>query len=265
MRQVSNYQKAEKALQEIEQQHIKPKRDHPYLSQRSLKAYGAIQKELSQSRKAIEKLIGSDPYAEKILEVFEGRVGQGPSPDELAKLHADAQQRYDQQVPPGFLDLKEKAAPDAYGDFIGWHQLMEIAKAEKMDIILVVDDFKEDWWNIERDRTIGPRPELLEEFFRVTGQRLHMYTSENFLWAAKKFVAADIREDVIEEVRQRLADQRQSGRIADPKPLGASSHPMKATAPTRAADDKPTELAKATADLVGSYAEKPKAQNEGDS
>jgi hypothetical protein len=45
-----------------------------------------------------------------------------------------------------------------------------------------------------------------------------MYTSENFLRAAKKFTGANIRDESIEEVTQRLASQRESDNISDLKP-----------------------------------------------
>jgi hypothetical protein len=210
VKQVNNYNRVEKALREIRDTDIAPKREHPYLNKKSLKAYEQIQKELEQNRKTMEKLISSDPYAEKLMAMLEGRIGACPTTEEIAQLHAEARERYEKGTPPGFEDLKNKEVPDAYGDYIGWQQLMQIAKAEKVSIILVNDDQKADWWYIERDRTIGPRPELLEEFTRVTNQQFHMYTSESFLRAAKQFTTADIREEVIEEVTMRLASQRES-------------------------------------------------------
>jgi len=187
VKQVHNYLKVEEALRKIKDNDIAPKRDHPFLSKKSAKAYQAILSELEESRKLMEKLVGSDPYAEKLFGVFDGRIGKCPTSEELAQMEEEAQKRYDRQIPPGFADLKDKKAPDAYGDCIAWHQLMEIAKGEQKSFILVTDDFKEDWWLIERGRTIGPRPELLEEFTRVTDQRLYLYTSESFLRAAKEF------------------------------------------------------------------------------
>jgi PIN like domain len=46
VKQVNNYLKVEKALREIRNIDIAPKRDHPYLSKKSLKAYEQIQNEL---------------------------------------------------------------------------------------------------------------------------------------------------------------------------------------------------------------------------
>jgi hypothetical protein len=218
VKQISNYLKVEKELETIKSVSIAPKREHPFLSARGLRAYKLVQSELERSRKSLESLLGSDPYSEKLLTLFDTRVGNPPSEEELANQHKRAEERYKAQVPPGYSDLKTKPVPDAYGDCIGWHQLMEIAKTKQKDIIFVIDDFKEDWWQIERERTVGPRPELLAEFIQVTAQSIYMYTSESFLRAANNFLAVQIREDVIEEVSLRLESQRRTQRSVDIKP-----------------------------------------------
>jgi len=221
VRQINKYSKVEEALQKIKETEIVPKRDHPYLTRKSLKAFEAIQKELADSRKTILKWIGADPCAERIFEAFENRMSPCPTEEQLSELHRKANERYQQKIPPGFADLKEKDTPEAYGDYIGWCQLMQIAKVEQKPIIFVTDDFKEDWWDIESGRPIRPRPDLLEEFTRETGQEVHIYSSENFLRAAREFMSADIRDEVIEEVRERLEGQRESQRAVDLKPPAA--------------------------------------------
>jgi hypothetical protein len=210
----------------------------------------------------MEKLVGSDPYADKVLAVFEGRVGPQPSAEELSQMHAEAQQRLDRQIPPGYVDRKGKGIPDAYGDCVGWLQLLRIAKDEQKGMIFVVDDFKEDWWQMERDRTIGPRPELLEEFTRATGQRMCMYTSENFLRAAREFAAADISDAVIEEVGERLADLRRSQRPSDAKPAASVGDLPTALDPIRTTEAKPARPEKPVG-FAGGQTDKPDASPEG--
>jgi hypothetical protein len=217
IKQISNCKRVVDELRKIKETDIAPKHEHPYLSEESSKAFDDILKELAETRKSMEKLIGSDPYLEKLFEIFKDRVGEAPSEEERLRLEGVAKERYGKNIPPGFLDLKDKDVPDAYGDFLGWHQLMEIAKKEQKGVIFVTDDFKADWWHVERDRTVGPRPELLEEFAVETKQQIWMYTSENFLRAAKEFTHADIRDDLIEEVRERLASQRETQRAAGMK------------------------------------------------
>jgi len=217
IKQVRNYREVEENLVRIKKDYISPQRDHPYLSNDALNAYNFVLEELGESRSAMEKLIGSDDYCERLLKVFEGKVGAKPSSESLEQMHKEAKERYEKQIPPGYLDLKKKDVPDAYGDYIAWQQLIHIAQSEKKGLVLVTDDFKGDWWYLEGDRELGPRPELLEEFATQCGQDFCLYTSENFLRSAKKFMAADIRDHVIEEVSQRLASQRETTRTTDLK------------------------------------------------
>ena len=244
VKQVNNYQKVEEVLRKVRDTDIAPKYDHPYLSKKATRAYQAILNELVESRRAIEKLIGSDPYAEKMFVAFDGRVGKCPSAEELSRLNALAQERYEKLIPPGFADLKEKGIPGAYGDCIAWQQLMEIANVEQKGIILVIDDEKDDWWLMESrtKRTLGPRPELLEEFTTVTKQQFYMYNSESFLRAAKEFTSAEIRDDVIEEVSLRLASQRETERALDLKSVPSGTAIKGAEKDSAASMDKMSSL-----------------------
>jgi hypothetical protein len=246
IKQVKNYRTVEEELTMVKTNYISPQRDHPYLSNDALNAYNFVLEELGENRSAMEKLIGSDDYCERLLKAFEGNVGARPSPETLDQLHAEAKERYAKQVPPGYLDLKKKDIPDAYGDFIAWRQLIQIAQDEKRGMILVTDDFKGDWWYTEGDRTLGPRPELLEEFSIQSGQEFCLYTSEFFLRSAKKFMATDIQEHVIEEVSRRLESQRETARGTDLKPATVDLSDKKQV-PIEESDVKPSEDAKSTA------------------
>jgi len=184
VKQIKNYQNTENDFKKIETVRLQPKMEHPFLSKASLDALDSIRKELADKRKAIERMITTDEYADALLAAFDGRIGPSPSAAELTQLHSDAATRFTVQTPPGYKDLALKNSPDAYGDYVAWRQLMNIGAREKKDIILVTDDVKEDWWHIESERRIGPRPELLEEFASETSQRIWLYTSESFLKAA---------------------------------------------------------------------------------
>jgi hypothetical protein len=51
----------------------------------------------------------------------------------------------------------------------------------------VTDDVKEDWWQRVNGETVGPRPELVEEYYeRTDGQRIHFYTPRRFLEYARE-------------------------------------------------------------------------------
>ena len=138
------------------------------------------------------------------MRIFDGRVEAESSAEELVELHRQAKSRYESKIPPGYKD-KEKGEPDAFKDYVGWCQLIEIAKKEKKDLIFVCDDAKEDWWHIEKGRTIGPRYELVEECLNKSQQFFYMYNSETFLRYANTYLAERIKEDAIVEVSERLA------------------------------------------------------------
>jgi len=243
VKQVNNYSQADKDLESFEKKHLHPKKEHPHLSAESVNAISAVRSELSARRKEIEMLIASDPYASRILDIFTEKLSSRPTEQDLKLLHDTAAARYAKSVPPGYSDLKEKGAPDAYADYIGWYQLIEIAKREQKGFIFVTDDLKDDWWLIIKDRTIGPRPELIEEFFREANQPLWLYTSESFLRAAKAFTGAEIRDDSIEELTQRLASQLKSSRRSEQKPPFDEVRPIVSA-------DKPFESAKSEGNEV---------------
>ncbi len=197
---------------------LSPKRENPHLSAESSAALETILQELDGSRAEIEKIIGSDPYADMILNAFEGRIGKEPDDDALDELRKQAEKRFKTKTPPGYADEKEKGIPGAYGDFLGWSQLMEIAKEQAKGIILVTDDSKEDWWHYEGSWMIAPRPELLKEFRAKTGQFIWIYGSEGFLRAAQNFGNVQVSEIALSEVKETAEAARQSRILEAQKP-----------------------------------------------
>jgi hypothetical protein len=204
IKQVNNHGAADSALEEFQKNHIAPKREHPHLSASAQAALKRVRSELIAGKKEMERMISSDEFADTLLTTFDGHLGSQPDADALDALHDVARDRYEKKIPPGFADLKEKGAPDGYGDYVGWTQLIDIAKQQNRGVIFVTDDLKEDWWFIERERMVGPRAELIKEFKELSGQTFWMYSSENFLRSAKKFLNVKIADAAIEEVTIRL-------------------------------------------------------------
>lgn len=77
-------------------------------------------------------------------------------------------------------------------------------------MILITEEQKEDWWEKAGGRTIGPLPELIEEFNIETGQDFYLYSYHNFLEYANNYLDQDTSIAVIEEVRE------SSSNVADP-------------------------------------------------
>jgi hypothetical protein len=232
-RQVKQYLNAEENLRSLNNR-VSQKTEHPYLSPASLEACEAVLKDLQNRRRTIESLMGADPYADAMLAVFDGKIGTLPTTETLAQLYQRGAERYASKVPPGYSDAK-KPLPDCYGDYVGWCQLMDIARESKHHVIFVIDDVKEDWWEMEGERTVGPRSALCDEFFKETGHHVFMYSSENFLRTANERQAADIPTEVIREVAERLADQRLAER--DPPDKQIDTNKLETSEKENAASD----------------------------
>lgn len=253
----------EESLTQIKKNYISPQRDHPYLTNDALRAYDFVLEELGESRSAIEKLLGTDEYCERLLKVFEGNVGPKPSSEVLDQLHAEAKERYEKQIPPGYLDRKKKDIPEAYGDYIAWWQLIQIAQSEKRGIVLVTDESKDDWWYSEGDHEqLSPQPQLLEEFALRSGQNFCLYNSVNFLRSVKKFMAVDIQDHVIEEVSLRLASQRETAAAANLKSVPVGSDIEKQAEKVVSGTKPSGDLKSAAAGILASDSDKVRPEDQ---
>lgn len=148
------------------------------------------------------KQSSEDKILEKILTIFENKTGTAFTSEELKLIEKEGEIRYSKEIPPGYKDSSKKKNEDIlnnmYGDFIIWKQILKFAKDNQQNIIYVTNDQKEDWWNIVKGQTIGPRVELRKEFISATNNKLfHMYTLDNFL----KYSTEKIDDKILEEVK----------------------------------------------------------------
>jgi len=111
----------------------------------------------------------NDSILKEIIRIFKSKVGFEFSKDDLHKIIEEGEIRYKQEIPPGFMDIK-KNGEDKYSDLIIWKSIITYAK-EKTNIIFVIDDKKNDWWQIESGKTIGLLPFLRREFEAETGKK----------------------------------------------------------------------------------------------
>jgi hypothetical protein len=143
-----------------------------------------------------------------------------PPPDQkyLDQLYAEGAERFKVMIPPGYMDQKKSGQSETtdfsynglnykrqFGDLILWRQILAYAKDKKPNgIIFVTDDKKEDWWwEVEAlgKKTIGPRPELVDEMLREAGTRFTMYTSERFMQYSINYLSVSVREESIQQIR----------------------------------------------------------------
>ncbi|CTQ48763.1 PIN-like domain-containing protein [Jannaschia donghaensis] len=166
-----------------------------------------------------QTLNGKDTLKEKIEQLFENRVGSPmPNQESVEALYKKAENRYAKEIPPGYLDQnKSKDGLDhfihggieyksRYGDYLIWHQILEYAKQNDTEtLVFVTDDAKDDWWlkiKMDGPKTIGPRPELVEEaLLEGNISSFHMYKPEGFLRHTKDHLKAEVSKETLDEVR----------------------------------------------------------------
>lgn len=151
----------------------------------------------------------ADPVWDAVTEIFQGRVGPSFTSAELEIIFDEGRSRYAAKIPPGFMDSR-KAEPDRFGDLVIWKEILRKAAEIGNGVIFVTDDKKDDWWRIVRGQTIGPRTELIDEFFEASQKRVHFYNAKQFLRFAKEYLSASVSESLlgeVEKVSKGLADE----------------------------------------------------------
>ncbi|MFL7961590.1 PIN-like domain-containing protein [Pseudomonas kielensis] len=193
-------------------------KQHPFISSEALEgfvnSFDRLVSELKVNKEVHDARIYEDDIKVRLGDLFEGKVGSGYEANRLEAIIVDGAARYQHKVPPGFKDaskggdgtlLIDRCAP--YGDYIGWLQLMDKSKESGAGVIYVTGDNKEDWWLKHSGKTVGPLPELVDEFVQITEQHFYMYQPDRFLEYANSFLHQEASPEAVEEIREvRLDD-----------------------------------------------------------
>jgi hypothetical protein len=187
---------------------ISSKDRHPFVEQSKLEQLQSLTTEIIESleeqKNVLLDKLTNDEILDFIEQIFNNNTGSAYEEtryDEIIKL---GEQRYDAKVPPGYKD-KNKDDDDPlrkYGDLIVWLQTIDYANENNKSVVFITDDKKEDWWLEQAGKTIGPRPELIEEFKKETKQDFWMYSVSRFIQESAARNQEVVSEDVIEEIRK---------------------------------------------------------------
>lgn len=164
-------------------------RKHPFLPQKDLvtlkKELQKVVKTLEKGRKNCAGLIINDAYKERIADLYEGRLGVDYNKGTKEQYIKEAEERYLKLTPPGYEDRKK---PDnKYGDYLIWRQMIDYASQNKCPVIFVSNDLKEDWIEEVCGMKVGPRAELIDEFYGLTGQFFYCYSLTQFVEISNKY------------------------------------------------------------------------------
>ncbi|MFD4710546.1 PIN-like domain-containing protein [Streptomyces sp. NPDC058430] len=146
---------------------------------------------------------GTDPVLSALEPLLQGRCGAPLSSEQHAKAVQEAQERAEEEVPPGYEDFRTKPPEQAAGDYILWVQLLEEAKSRTCDVLLVTGDVKKDWWS-QRDGDIPARPrkELVLEMRNRAGVGLFMLTPSELLGMADALLGLQVDQSSVSDLEQ---------------------------------------------------------------
>lgn len=180
---------------------------HPFISTQELPDFEKYSKKIISNLEAQQQELWNKFTNDEILSfvenMFNGKTGLPYTDDELKDIISDGEERFQKEIPPGYKDAKKDSSIDSirkYGDLLVWKQVIKYAESNKKPVIFITDDKKEDWWLEQSGRTIGPRPELIEEFWDKTTQKFWMYSVDLFIKESAKLSKSTVSEDVIQEI-----------------------------------------------------------------
>jgi len=172
--------------------------------------------DLKGRRDLHEGRITDDDVKARLAELLEGKVGPKYSVEKLNALVIEGDIRYSQKIPPGFEDrdkhkgsILTKEINKRYGDLVFWNQILDKSKESSTSVILVTGERKEDWWSICGGKTIGPLPELMDEFLETTGKDFYIYSTHSFLKLANEHLHQHTSPAAVEEVRDSFINEKQ--------------------------------------------------------
>ncbi|WP_149088618.1 PIN-like domain-containing protein [Pseudomonas prosekii] len=185
---------------------------HPFVSKETLSAsvdiFEKLINELNENKSIHEKRINNDEIKDQLEELLTDRVGKNFTKEQTEEIIARGKARYEEKIPPGYCDIKKGGNSTLfldvckpYGDYIVWLQLIDKSKDDGKPIIFITGDVKEDWWLLFNGKTIGPQPQLVEEFKLLTEKSFYMYPPDRFLERANMYLQQETSQQAVDEIR----------------------------------------------------------------
>jgi PIN domain-containing protein len=196
------------------------------LADRLSGAYSGITKKLTRHANtdlSLDLAIRQDPVLCRFEALLEGKIGSSAVNED--SVRAEAARRSAEKIPPGFAD-SSKDSERAAGDYLVWAQLIDEARVRKEPALFVTNENKVDWVRKTAGRTLGPRPELIEEMLREAGVSFHLITVGSFLHHAKNFLDVAVSEETVSEAESIALDASSRKALATGRALAYEQHVM---------------------------------------
>lgn len=204
----------DEAIKKIEalRKSLENNNQHPFVSKDTLSAsIGTFEKliaELNENKSIHEKRINNDEIKDQLEQLLADKVGKTFTKEKTEEIITKGKARYEEKIPPGYCDIKKGGNSTLfldickpYGDYIVWLQLIDKSKSDEKPMIFITGDVKEDWWLLFNGKTIGPQPQLVEEFLSLTEKSFYMYPPDRFLQRANMYLQQETSQQAVNEIR----------------------------------------------------------------
>lgn len=167
----------------------------------------------------------ADPVVKMLSEILDGKVGPAPTPKKRHSLFDELKKASEKKRRPGVTDINKVAETDL-GDYLIWQQILDEADRRKkadgdcpVDVILVTEEKKLDWWRNEsyfpdgndgnlskttpkgKTPLIGANPDLIEDYTTRIGGLPFIMDMKDFLEFARRDLGATISDATMEAAR----------------------------------------------------------------
>lgn len=156
---------------------------------------------IKEKIKELDDVSANDQFRERLDKHFQ--YGKPYSYEKMLEITKEGKFRYENKIPPGYEDEKNKIGFQIYGDLLLWFQVIDYALAKKKPIVFVTNDEKIDWWQQDENgqNSHVPRHELLYEFKDKSKQKIWFYTIDRLIYKSNQYLNTDVSEEVIEEIQ----------------------------------------------------------------
>ncbi|WP_235838884.1 PIN-like domain-containing protein [Desulfosporosinus metallidurans] len=109
--------------------------------------------------------------------------------EELKNIQSIGAARYSDRIPPGYCDWDKDS--NEFGDLIVWQEIMKKSHLDKIPMLFITRDKKEDWFKIEHKEIIGVRDELINEA-KESGAEIFVIYFNDFVRMSSELVSKNV-------------------------------------------------------------------------